>query len=139
MVSAHHSGAPDLAVERLAEYLGRVREVDYIRPLVRYRRISLSVLRKLLDGDAHADLRAAAESVLARLDKHPVAAEPEFTSREQEILAEIRNGQRNKEIAERLGITEEGVRYHLKKIYRKTGVSSRHKAVRYAEEKGTLS
>ena len=139
MVSAHTAGAPDLAVERLGAYLHRVRDVDYVRPLVRHRSVSLAVLQRLLDGEPAADLRAAAESVLTSLDKRSVAAGPEFTSREQEILAEVRHGQRNKEIAERLGITEEGVRYHLKKIYRKTGVSGRNAVVRYALEKGILT
>ncbi len=39
-------------------------------------------------------------------------------------------GLRNKEIAKGLGITEHGVRYHLKNIYRKTGARGRIDAVR---------
>ena len=54
------------------------------------------------------------------------------------MLAEVRRGRRNKEIASALGITDGGVRYHLKNVYRKTGVSRRLAAVRYAEEKGVL-
>ena len=139
MVVACHAEAPDLAVERLIAYLDRLRDVDYFRPLVRDSRLSVSVLQRLLGRKPDADLRKAAESMLSSLDKRAVAADPEFTSREQEILAEVRYGRRNKEIAAQLRITEEGVRYHLKKIYRKTGVSGRSDAVRYALDKGILT
>ncbi len=76
----------------------------------------------------------AAESTLARLGE-PSTVSSEFTSQELDVLAEVRRGRRNKEIALSLslGITDGGVRYHLKNIYRKTGVSSRLGAVRYAE------
>ena len=139
MIVAYHADAPDLAVERLAAYLRRVRGVDYYRPLARDHRVSLSMLRRLLGRQPEADLREAAESMLASLDKGSATAEPEFSPREQEILAEVRYGRRNKEIAVQLGITEEGVRYHLKKIYRKTGTSSRSDAVRHALDKGVLT
>ena len=56
-----------------------------------------------------------------------------FSTREQEVLAEAARGLRNKEIAARLGISDEGVRYHLKNIYRKAGVSKRADAVKYAD------
>ena len=139
MVVAYHADMPDLAVDRLAAYLRRVRDADYYRPLARDGRVSLSVLRRLLGRKPDADLREAAESLLASLDKRSATTEPEFSAREQEILAEVRGGRRNKEIAAQLGITEEGVRYHLKKIYRKTGVSGRSDAVRYALDKGILA
>lgn len=128
----------DLAVERLAAFLRAARDVDYVRPLVGHRRMSLQLLQRLLASGPDGDLREAAQSMSASLDKRSVVAQPEFTAREQEVLSDVRHGHRNKEIADRLGITEEGVRYHLKKIYRKTGVSRRQDAVRYALDKGVL-
>ena len=139
MVVAHHANDPDLAVEKLVEFLGCARDVDYVRPLVRHREESLAVLQLLLRGNPDPNLREITESVLASLGKRSATDVPEFTSRELEILAEVRHGRRNKEIAERLGITDEGVRYHLKKIYRKIGVSRRNDAVHYVLEKGALS
>ena len=139
MVVAHHAGRPHLAVKRLAEFISRARDVDYIRPMVRHRHVSLTVLQQLLGGNPDAELRAAAESLLATLGQPPATMAPEFTPRELEILAEVRRGSRNKEIAEHLAITDEGVRYHLKKIYRKIGVSRRGDAVRYALSEGILS
>lgn len=139
MVVAHHGGHADLAVKRLVEFLGAARDVDYIRPLVRNRDVSVLVLQRLLGREPDGDLREAAESTLASLGQRSATVAPEFTSREIEILADVRHELRNKEIAEHLGITDEGVRYHLKKIYRKTGVSRRNDAVRYALNKGVLS
>ena len=56
-----------------------------------------------------------------------------------EVLSEAAQGLRNKEIADRLGISDEGVRYHLKNIYRKAGVRRRADAVQYARSLGVLS
>ena len=52
------------------------------------------------------------------------------------MLAGVREGLRNKEIAGRLGMTDEGVRYHLKNIYRKTGASGRTDVLRHAQSLG---
>ncbi len=46
-----------------------------------------------------------------------------FSRRELDVLSEAARGLRGKEIGGRLGISYEGVRYHLKNIYRKAGVS----------------
>ena len=136
MVVAERAGQPDRAVERLVEFLRLARETDYVRPLVRHRQVSRVVLQRLLDTDLDAKLRDAAESMLSQLDRRPCA--PVFSSRELQVLAEVRKGRRNKEIAGRLGISAPGVRYHLRNIYRKTGVSRRKEAVRTAQSMGAL-
>ncbi len=48
-----------------------------------------------------------------------------LTTREAEVIAAIRAGNSNKEIATRLSISEETVKRHLSNIYAKRGVSSR--------------
>ncbi len=48
-----------------------------------------------------------------------------LTTREAEVIAAIRAGNSNKEIATRLSISEETVKRHLSNIYAKMGVSSR--------------
>ena len=48
-----------------------------------------------------------------------------LTMREAEVIAAIRDGNSNKEIASRLLISEETVKRHLSNIYAKMGVSSR--------------
>ena len=136
MLVAERAGQPDRALERLVESLQLARKVDYVRPLVRQREVSRVVLQRLLDLDIDAELRDAAQSMLAHLDQR--LNTPVFSPRELEVLAEARQGRRNKEIADRLGISPPGVRYHLKKIYRKTGVSRRKEALRKAELMGAL-
>ena len=52
------------------------------------------------------------------------------------MLAELRKGVRNRKIADRLGLSEDGVRHDLKKIYRKTRAADRHDVVRRATSMG---
>jgi DNA-binding NarL/FixJ family response regulator len=52
----------------------------------------------------------------------------ELTLREREVLELVVHGLSNKEIAERLSVTAEGVRWHLKHIYQKLHVHSRTEA-----------
>ncbi len=136
MIVAHGAGRLDRAVARLVEFLRGTREADYLRPLVRHRDISVSVLRRVLATVDDEDVRQAAESVLLQLDAPAAPTAAVFSARELEVLAGIRAGLRNKEIAGRLGMTDEGVRYHLKNIYRKTGASRRTDVLRHAQSLG---
>jgi two-component system nitrate/nitrite response regulator NarL len=55
-----------------------------------------------------------------------------LTSRELEVIAEIRRGKSNKEIALQFSISEETVKRHLSNIYSKLGVSSRLELAAFA-------
>ena len=59
--------------------------------------------------------------------KHPDI----FTPREWEVLALIRQSLSNEEIAERLGISIDGVKYHVSEILSKLGVGNRREAARW--------
>lgn len=59
-----------------------------------------------------------------------------LTARELEIVRMIATGLRNKEIAERLSITEGTVKIHLHNIYGKVNVNGRLALMVYAREKG---
>lgn len=61
-----------------------------------------------------------------------------LTERELEVLQSASRGERNKEIAYKLGITERTVKAHLQSIYQKFGVDSRAAAVAIAAGKGLL-
>ncbi len=52
-----------------------------------------------------------------------------LTTRERELLAALANGWTNLQIAARTGITRNTVKYHLKNLYDKLGVSNRAMAV----------
>jgi NarL family two-component system response regulator YdfI len=62
----------------------------------------------------------------------------ELTARELEVLQAVAAGERNKEIALRLGISSRTVKAHLTSVYNKLGVDSRAAAVAAASQKGWL-
>lgn len=59
------------------------------------------------------------------LEPESPAAPDFFTARELEILTLIREGRNNKDIANRLFVQEATVRFHLRNIYQKTGLTER--------------
>lgn len=61
-----------------------------------------------------------------------------LTAREQEVLAAVARGERSKEIAALLGISERTVKAHLASIYNKFGVDSRAGAIAVAAQQGLL-
>lgn len=61
-----------------------------------------------------------------------------LTSRELEIIRIIGEGLKNKEIGERLNISEATVRHHLSSIYAKIGVEDRLNLVIFAYERGLI-
>lgn len=63
---------------------------------------------------------------LQALNTDPFA---ELTSRERELLTALANGWTNLQIASRIGISRNTVKYHLKNLYDKLGVSNRAMAV----------
>jgi NarL family two-component system response regulator YdfI len=68
----------------------------------------------------------------------PVNARTGLTDRELEVLKRVAQGERSKEIAARLGISERTVKAHLASIYNKLGVDSRAAAIAIAAQKGLL-
>ena len=62
----------------------------------------------------------------------------ELTEREREVLAAAARGERSKEIADRLSISERTVKAHLTNVYNKLGVDSRAAAVAAAARLGLL-
>ncbi len=62
-----------------------------------------------------------------------------LTKREREVLEGLARGERSKEIAAHLGITERTVRAYLTSIYTKLNVDSRTAAIAVAVEHGLLS
>lgn len=71
----------------------------------------------------------------------PAAAPPSdsaLTEREHEVLLAAARGERTKEIAYKLGISERTIKAHLASIYQKLGVDSRAAAVAVAAQRGLL-
>ena len=68
----------------------------------------------------------------------PVNVRTDLTERELEVLMRVAQGERSKEIAVRLGISERTVKAHLASIYNRLGVDSRAAAIAVAAQKGLL-
>ena len=64
--------------------------------------------------------------------------QPALTRRELEVLERVADGERNKEIAGDLRISEETVEVHLRNIFSKLGVNDRTSAVRVASRRGIV-
>jgi DNA-binding CsgD family transcriptional regulator/Tol biopolymer transport system component len=62
-----------------------------------------------------------------------------LTPREQQVLELVREGLTNQQIADRLGISLYGARYHVSEILSKLGVSSREEAAAWEPERGRAS
>lgn len=73
-------------------------------------------------------------SVATKLAEH-LADEP-LTARELDVLRHIGGGNRNRDIAERLSISEETVKVHIKHIMEKLGAADRTQAVAIAVRRG---
>jgi NarL family two-component system response regulator YdfI len=65
-------------------------------------------------------------------------AASDLTERELEVLRGVAQGERSKEIALRLGISERTVKAHLASIYNRLGVDSRAAAIAVAAQRGLL-
>ncbi len=67
------------------------------------------------------------------------AVESDLTDRELEVLHGVAQGERSKEIAARLGISERTIKAHLASIYNKLGVDSRAAAIAVAARRGLIN
>jgi two-component system nitrate/nitrite response regulator NarP len=68
---------------------------------------------------------------LPYIDMQVLTSDPlkELTGRERELLTALANGWTNLQIASRIGISQNTVKYHLKNLYDKLGVNNRAMAV----------
>ena len=84
----------------------------------------------------HAGRRYIPPEVAARLAEH--LGDEDLTTRELEVLRLIRDGYRNKQIADQLAIAETTVNFHIKNLVDKLGANDRTHAVTIALRRGFL-
>jgi DNA-binding NarL/FixJ family response regulator len=84
----------------------------------------------------HAGRRHVPPEVAARLAEH--LGDEDLTTRELEVLRFIRDGNRNKQIADQLAIAETTVNFHIKNLVDKLGANDRTHAVTIALRRGLL-
>jgi DNA-binding NarL/FixJ family response regulator len=91
----------------------------------------LDVIRSVYAGRRHVP-----NAVAARLAEH--MGEEDLTNRELDVLRLIRDGYRNKQIADQLSIAETTVNFHIKNLVDKLGANDRTHAVTIAIRRGLL-
>jgi DNA-binding NarL/FixJ family response regulator len=84
----------------------------------------------------HAGKKRVPADVAAHLAEH--FSDESLTTREVDVLRHIAGGNRNRDIAERLFISEETVKVHIKHIMEKLGASDRTQAVAIAVRRGII-
>lgn len=84
----------------------------------------------------HAGKKRIPSQVAAQLAEH--LSDEALTDREVEVLSQIAGGNRNRDIAEKLFITEETVKVHIKHIMEKLGASDRTQAVAIGLRRGII-
>ena len=90
-------------------------------------------MRVAAEGDAPEEALGPEEATDALVVYEPL------TAREREVLEWLALGLSNRAIAERLGISEHTVKFHVGSIYGKLGASSRAEAVRRAARRGLIT
>jgi DNA-binding NarL/FixJ family response regulator len=92
----------------------------------------------LVDGvrQVHAGKKRIPQEVAAQIAEH--FTDETLTEREVGVLRHVAGGNRNRDIAERLLISEETVKVHIKHIMEKLGASDRTEAVAIAVRRGII-
>jgi len=84
----------------------------------------------------HAGKKRIPADIAAHLAEH--YSDETLTGREIEVLTQIAGGNRNRDIAEQLFITEETVKVHIKHIMEKLGAADRTQAVAIGVRRGII-
>jgi DNA-binding NarL/FixJ family response regulator len=84
----------------------------------------------------HAGRKRLPPELAAQLAEH--MGDETLTDREIEVLRHLAGGNRNRDIAERLFISEETVKVHVKHVMEKLGASDRTQAVAIAVRRGII-
>ncbi len=102
-----------------------------------------STIRQVVEGTVfHPRINPAPEQVSGTsggTGGAPATPPTGLTERELSILRLVAEGLSNLEIASRLYVTEQTVKFHLSNIYRKLGVANRTEATRYAYRSGLIA
>jgi DNA-binding NarL/FixJ family response regulator len=84
----------------------------------------------------HAGKKRVPPELAARLAEH--MGDDNLTAREVEVLQHVSGGNRNRDIAQMLSISEETVKVHIKHIMDKLGANDRTQAIAIAVRRGFI-
>ena len=129
---------PDARFIVLTTYAGDVRIARALKAGARAYLLKSLLRRELLDTirAVHAGQRRIPAELASQVADH--LADDSLTSREIEVLRLIAEGNSNKIVADRLSITEETVKGHVKSILSKLGANDRTHAVTIGLKRGII-
>jgi LuxR family transcriptional regulator, maltose regulon positive regulatory protein len=138
---AERMGDAELTQQRFDEAVGAAMFHDLSRPFIELHSFTREKLNHAVNRGENGDdrfrvgfLRAVLRGLSARPDQRIVPNA--LSDGEAAILAHLRRGLSNKEIARHIGMSPDTVKYRLKSIFRKVGVDNRRDAVRVSQERG---
>lgn len=138
---------PESALSALREALAGWHELEAVYEAARTRVLIAAACRAVGDDDSAEmelagaipvfdRLNAVRDVAAARAGVHVAPSSSGLTSREEEVLVHIAKGLTNRQIAERLVLSEKTVATHVGHILTKLGLPSRAAATAYAYEHG---
>ncbi|MEP7042904.1 MAG: response regulator transcription factor [Dokdonella sp.] len=133
MIRSQHPGARIIV---LTTYLGDVQALRALKAGAMGYLMKATLRRDLLDTirSVHAGQRKVPAEVASELAQH--AMDDALTDREIEVLKQVAAGCSNKVVAERLTISEDTVKGHVRNILSKLNASDRTHAVTIALRRG---
>jgi DNA-binding NarL/FixJ family response regulator len=138
VMTAIRTESPDARVIILTTFEGDVEIRRALQAGARGYLLKSMPPKELLDGirHVHAGKKRIPPEIVAHLAEH--LSDEGLTSREVEVLIAIAGGNRNRDIAEKLFISEETVKVHVKHVMEKLGASDRTEAVAIGLRRGII-
>jgi DNA-binding NarL/FixJ family response regulator len=130
--------APEARVIMLTTFEGDVEIQRALKAGARGYMLKSNPPRELVETirHVHAGKKHIPPQIAAHLAEH--FSDETLTEREIDVLRHIAGGNRNRDIGERLFISEETVKVHIKHIMEKLGASDRTQAVAIAVRRGII-
>jgi two-component system nitrate/nitrite response regulator NarL len=94
----------------------------------------LEGIRQVMTGKTWFD-RELLEATVKSANTDSESKQQSFTDRERQVLSQLFQGLLNKEIADRIGVSEGAIKATLQQLFAKTGVRTRSQLVRIALER----
>jgi DNA-binding NarL/FixJ family response regulator len=130
---------PGARVIVLTTYSGDVQAMRALKAGAQAYLLKSLLQKELLDTirDVHAGRKRIGQEVAEQLANY--AVDDALTTREVEVLCLIAAGNSNKAVADRLGLSEDTVKGHVKNILAKLGANDRTHAVTIGIKRGIIS
>ena len=137
VVLEQRAGERVLAMSHLEDFLRLFSETPFAWPLLQERAVCRTAMAEFLERYPESPHRETAQLLLAAMRRADEVNGLVPNEREHAVL-QLLEGRGDKQIGAELGLTAHGVRYHLRKLFTKLGVTSRAEAVRRGRDLGLI-